>query len=88
MAVRGRPMTVWVDDDVVFRLDRLAKAVGMKRSSVAAALLAVASEEMELLPGLDSLRISLLMRDLRKPLHERLRDPDSVQEACGDDVSS
>jgi hypothetical protein len=88
MGKRGRPVTVWLDDGVASRLDSLAVSVGVTRSRLIASLLTVASEEMELLRGIDSLRLSFLLPDLRCSLHERLRDPESVQEACGDGVSS
>lgn len=68
----GKSITLWLDQDTVKRLDKVANKAGISRSRLTENLVLVGLEEAEAMRKIGVLQMAVLLRDLKQRVGDKL----------------
>lgn len=71
---KGRTVSLWLDKDLVERLDKLAKKGGITRSKLLANMIELSAKSLERADAVGILSLSLLIRDFEYNLKTWIRE--------------
>lgn len=77
---KGRPINIWISQDTIDEMDRLAKKAGITRSKLAANILETTVPELLRYEKIGVLQIAVVLRDLEDRIREWVNGAGSGQE--------
>jgi hypothetical protein len=75
---KGKPVTIWLDEETIKRLDRVKATVGISRSRMVENLLLVGLDSADTLRKIGILPIAVLFRDIGEGIKKRLAEVERI----------
>jgi len=69
---RGKVITIWVDEETVRRLDKVAKKIGISRSKLMENLTLIGLEEAETMGKIGVLQLAVILAEIKEKIGKRL----------------